>query len=243
MAILVQREFQVAPGDRIEFERQGREGRWQTLQHLGAQMAAYGHWAFGGDGDRLVEHTVFEDMAHWEGAQPGGAQLRDPAIAAEVATFAAQDANRSALIASSVGRLFDLDDLISPLAPFRRAAGMALPALPPTFGVGSMISERTLALAEGTRAEFHRLTVQAVWPWLESQGGRGIAFGHDLTGPSNEVTTWFAFRSIAEWYRLGRPQTAHAPDEVVAAFNARQALVRHQRGRLLLIDSAFGQAV
>ncbi|MCA9848815.1 MAG: hypothetical protein KC472_12630 [Dehalococcoidia bacterium] len=56
--ILVQREFTVPPEHKAEFERQSREGLWPTFLHFGAQMVAFGSWAFGDDSVPLVTHSV-----------------------------------------------------------------------------------------------------------------------------------------------------------------------------------------
>ncbi len=58
--ILVQREFHVAPNDRGQFEQQSREGLWPAFLRFGAQMVAYGTWGFGGPGDVIVTHTVYQ---------------------------------------------------------------------------------------------------------------------------------------------------------------------------------------
>lgn len=240
--ILVQREFTVPREHRAEFERQSREGLWPAFLHFGAQMVAFGSWGFGGSSDPLVTHTVYEDFDHWQATRaPRGTSYQDPAMRAEIEPYLATYGDRSELISNSTAYPFDLFDDVSRPHAFRRSPGQALAELPPTFGRGSVISERTIALAEGTQAEFLRLSSQVVWPWLESQGGRGIAIGHNLMGASNEITTWFAFPSITDWHKFARPQTAHAPTEVAEAFRARQTLVRHQRGRILTVGTDFGQ--
>src|SRR5690606_25838287 len=99
--ILVQREFTVPPESKADFERQSREGLWPTFLHFGAQMVAFGSWAFGDDSVPLVTHTAYEDFDHWE-ATRGASSLNainraqsfydDEAIMAETeelrATFA-----------------------------------------------------------------------------------------------------------------------------------------------------------
>src|SRR5690606_33733186 len=64
--ILVQRELTVPPEHKADFERQSREGLWPTFLHFGAQMVAFGSWAFGDDSVPLVTHTAYEDFDHWE---------------------------------------------------------------------------------------------------------------------------------------------------------------------------------
>lgn len=239
--ILVQRESRVDPGDRALFEEQGREGQWPALLHFGAEMVAYGTWGFGGPDDVVVTNTAYADLDHWTATRPEtGAFYRDPAMLEETRDLRAKCARRDLLVRSSAARLFELDDAISRPHPFIRGAGQQLAAMPPTFGRGSVISERTLEIAEGRKQEFRRLSAELVWPWLESQGGRVIGFGWDLMGSSNEVMTWFAFRSLQEWYRFARPQTAHAPAHIAEAYTARANLVTAQRGRLLIIGTDWG---
>lgn len=241
--IMVQREFRVPREHRAEFERQSREGLWPAFLHFGAPMVAFGSWGFGGPSDLFVTHTAYEDFRHWEATRAGGAMYQDEAMRAEAQAFLEVYAQRGDLVEASEAQLFELFEGVSRPQAFYRHAGQAVVPPPPTFGKGSVISERTMALDAGAREEFIRLTRDVVWPWLESQGGRGIAVGHNLMGASNEITTWFAFRSYAEWHRCSRPATAHAPQAVVDAYSARAALVRHQRGRLLVIGTDFGTPV
>lgn len=244
MSILVQREFVVAPKDRPEFERQSREGLWPAFLHFGSQMVAYGTWAFGGPSDVVVTHTTYADLTHWAATRQGvGAYYQDPVIRGEIAPMLAVYGERSEMIGSSVAHLYELDDSISRPRPFFRKAGDPIADAPATFGRGSVISERTLAVAPTNMAEFRRLCAEVVWPWFESQGGRPVAMGHNLMGPSDEVTTWYAFRSLADWHRFQRPSLVGASPEVIAAFTARAALVRQRGGRLLTIGTDFGQRV
>jgi len=248
--ILVQREFAVPPESKAEFERQSREGLWPTFLHFGAQMVAFGSWAFGDDSVPLVTHTAYEDFDHWE-ATRGASSLNainqkqsfyeDEAIMNETEELRGKFANRNALVTSSKASPFEIIMEAPHPSPFYRRAGQRLADEPPTFGRGSIISERTIALEEGRRDEFVRLSSEVVWPWLESQGGRGIAIGHNLMGNSNEITTWFAFPSISLWYACARPATANAPSEVVDAYQTRHSWVRHQRGRVLLVGTDWGQ--
>ena len=70
MGILVQREFTVAGDHRQEFERQSRLGTWVKMRHNGAQMIAFGGWAFGGHGDVVVTHSAYADFNHWTATRP-----------------------------------------------------------------------------------------------------------------------------------------------------------------------------
>lgn len=242
--ILVQREFTVPREHRAEFERQSREGLWPAFLRYGAQMVAFGSWGFGGSSEPLVTHTVYEDFDHWQATRrPDGAVFQDARLNEETTEFRATFANRADLISNSTANPYELFPQTTRYRPFVRSAGQDLAEMPPTFGQGSVISERTLAIEDGRQEEFIRVSMETIWPWLESQGGRGMAIGHNMMGASNEITTWFAFPSMSLWYRCARPTTAHAPAEVVAAYTARQELVRYQRGRILTIGTDFGAPI
>ncbi len=242
--ILVQREFTVPREQRAEFERQSREGLWPTFLHFGAPMVAFGSWAFGASSEPLVTHTMYEDFDHWEATRERqGAYYQDARIMEETKDLRSVFADRNALISNSSASPYEVFPQTTRHRPFARQAGQDLAAMPATFGRGSIISERTLAIEDGRQEEFIRVSMETVWPWLESQGGRGLAIGHNMMGPSNEITTWFAFPTMALWYRCARPASAHAPAEVVAAYTSRQDLVRHQRGRILRLGTDFGTRV
>ncbi|MDA0301534.1 MAG: hypothetical protein O2822_03330 [Chloroflexi bacterium] len=239
--IMVQRESRVSPKDRAAFEEQSREGMWPAFLHFGAPMVAYGTWAFGGPDDVVVTNHIYESLDHWSATrQETGAYYADAAMLQEIKDLHPRYASRDGLVESSAARLIELDDTVSRASAFFRRPGQELADLPPTFGRDSVISERTLTIAPGMKGEFRRLSAEIVWPWLESQGGRAIGLGNDLMGSSNEVSTWFAFRSLEEWYRSARPQSAHAPSHVAEAYTARQNIVEAQRGRLLIIGTDWG---
>ena len=248
MTILVQREFRVAPAHRAEFERQSREGLWPTFLEFGARMLAYGRWEFGTNDAAVVTHTAFEDLAHWEATRPEtpngrGALHDDSFVAPLVAPFIARYAARGDLVTGVESRLVEVDDEVSDLGVFYRRPGTPAAALPPTFGLGSVVSERTYLLRPGTMPEFRRLSMQ-VWPWLEQQGGRLVAFGQDPLHTSDEVLTLFAFRSLADWHRLSRPRAdLDPPADVVQAWNQRAGLILSNQGRLLTVLTDFGAPV
>ncbi len=245
MSILVQREFAVAQPDRAEFERQSREGLWPAFLHFGALMVAYGTWGFGGSGEYVLTHTVYADFEHWLATRAGaGAYYHDDAMLEETKELRPIFAHRGRLVSRSQARLIDLDDDLSRPRPRYRHAGEPLVDAPPTFGAGSVVSERTYALADGAEADFARLSRDRIWPWLESQGGHLIGFGRDPLAPSNEVITLFAFPSLPEWHRLARPGAGAQPSaDVVAAWGERERLVQRQSGRLLIVGSDFGTKV
>jgi hypothetical protein len=239
--IMVQRESRVDPRDRAAFEEQSREGMWPAFLHFGVPMIAYGTWGFGGPDDVVVTHHVYESLDHWNATRQGtGAYYADPAMLEETKELRPKYVSRDSMVASSSARLIELDDTVSRPRAFVRRPGQQIADLPPTFGAGSVISERTLTITPGKKGEFRRLSAEIVWPWLESQGGRAIGLGNDLMGSSDEVSTWFAFASLEEWYRFARPQSAHAPASVAEAYTARANLVEAQRGRLLIVGTDWG---
>jgi hypothetical protein len=249
VTILVQRQSRVAPEDRAEFERQGREGLWPAFLEFGARMLAYGRWEFGGDGASAVTHTAYEDFAHWDAtrsARPDGergAFYSDPFVAPLIEPLLPRYQDRSGLVTSSEARLIDVDAETSPLGVTYRRAGTEAAEPPLTFGRGSLVSERTYLLRPGSLPEFRRLSLQ-VWPWLEQRGGRLIAFGQDPLHTSDEVVTLFAFRSLADWHRLSRPRAdLDPPADVVHAWNQRAALIVSNQGRLLTVLTDFGTPV
>jgi hypothetical protein len=239
--LMVQRESRVDPKDREAFEAQSHEGMWPAFLRFGVPMIAYGTWGFGGPDDVVVTHHLYADLDHWAATRQGtGAYYADPAMLEETKDLRPLYVSRDTLVQSSSARLIELDDAMSKSVAFARRPGQSIAELPPTFGRGSVISERTLTIAPGKKGEFRRLSAEIVWPWLESQGGRGVGMGNDLMGSSNDLITWFAFPTLQEWYRFARPQFAHAPAHVAEAYTARANLVEAQRGRLLIIGTDWG---
>ncbi len=238
MTIIVQRSYQVAPNRQQEFERLGAEQRWPALHERGAPMVAFGGWTFGGRLDELTAHFAYADFAHLEAVHPGGP------LAGDVATEIGGDADRAqdGLGSDVSARVIELNDGPGGVVVAReRAAAPGLPA-PTTFGRGSIVSERSYAVAAADQAEFLRLSQELIWPWLERHGARMIGFGHDLFGPSEQLVTLFAFRSLADWYRLSRPEPElNPPPEMVEGWQQRSALIQRHWGRLLTVATDYGQ--
>ncbi len=248
MTILVQREFRVARADRAEFERQSREGLWPTFLEFGAKMVAYGRWEFGADDGGVLTHTAYQDLHHWEatrrdGPRGPGALYSDSLIASRIAPLVEQYSGRGNLVTGSTARLIEVDEAVSKLGAFHRNPDAAAASPPPTFGLGSVVSERTYLLRPGAMPEFRRLSLE-VWPWLEQMGGRLVAFGQDPLHTSDEVVTFFAFRSLSDWHRFSRPSAdLDPPTEVVSAWNQRAGLIVSNQGRLLTVLTDFGTLV
>ena len=249
MSIIVQRNFRVAHPDQPEFERLSSEGVWKQRLHMGSQMVAYGRWTFGGGrSDEVTANGAYADFEHWIAtrdtfAGAPGALYEDEAIAAETSEAREIAAGRPALVSSYETRIIEVNDDVSAPRVYYRRPGMPPAEPPPTFGRGSVVSERTYQLAEADQAEFLRLSRHYIWPWLAGQGARMIAYGHDPLGASDEVITLFAFRSLPEWQRLSRPSVEQASAEVAQAWRQRAALIRQHRGRLLIIDTDFGTPI
>jgi hypothetical protein len=147
-------------------------------------------------------------------------------------------------VRATESRVLDVNEEVSKTGAFLRRAGTEALPPPPTLGRGSILSERTYVLRDGTEPEFARLSRDYIWPWLETQGGRLVAYGQDPLQPPNEVMTLFAFRSLQEWHRLSRPSVGlNPPSEVAQAWSQRANLVETHRGRLLSIGTDFGTPV
>ena len=247
MSIIVQRTVRVRPEDQREFERLSSLGQWAGLLHAGSRMVAYGRWLFGGGRtDEVTQHVSYEDFEHWLATHPGFAGqpgVLYEATAAERPEIAEATAGLPALASSSTARIIEVNDDVSDAGAYHRREGMPQAEPPPTFGRGSVVSERTYRVAEGGQAQFLALSREHVWPWLIGQDARVIAYGHDPLGESDEVITLFAFRTLPEWHRLSRPTAEAASAEVAQAWHDRAALIRRHRGRLLVVDTDFGAAV
>ena len=243
MGILVQREFVVDRDDRREFERQSRLGVWEGQRYFGAQMVAYGTWAFGGPSDCVITNSAYTSFEHWTATRPWGEFSTNPERRAEYAHLAAIREGRPRLIEHSRARIIDYLDDVSEPTPRWREIGEPPHDAPPTYGRQSVVSELNYRLTEGAGARFLELSRDLIWPWLSEQGGRLLLYGSDPLTSSNEVITQFAFRSIDDWHRLSRPQSLEPPAEVVAAWEARRQLIEDQHGRLLMVQTDFGRAI
>ena len=98
---------------------------------------------------------------------------------------------------------------------------------------------RTLTIAPGKKGEFRRLSAEIVWPWLESQGGRGVGMGNDLMGSSNDLITWFAFPTLQEWYRFARPDRAFAFARVYTAERDLDEALTPADGDVVLVPRGY----
>ena len=236
MTIIVQRSYRVAPDRHEEFERLAAAQRWPALHERGVPMVAFGGWTFGGSLDELTAHFAYADFAHLEAVHPGG--VLDGAIPGDSHGDAASSAP-DGLAGNVSARVIELAGGPGGVAVRGEAA-----APPPTFGRGSVVSERSYAVAAASQAQFLRLSQELLWPWLEAHGARMISFGHDPFGTSEQLVTLFAFRSLADWYRLSRPAPELSPTpEMVEGWQQRSVLIRHHWGRLLTVATDYGQAV
>ena len=221
MSILVQCNDRVAAADRAAFDHHSSEVAWPTLQQRGLQMVASGVWTFGEPLDLVTSHYLLPDIT-----QVG-----------ELADSDGSDRVGGGLGRSTQLRLIEVDGGMT-------LEGGAAGEAPPTFGRGSVISERTYVVPTVGQADFASMSADLIWPWLESAGGRLIAYGHDPFGHSEELVTLFAFRSLDEWHRLSRPSAELSPpEEVVAAWVNRSSLIVRHWGRLLTITTDYGRKV
>lgn len=249
MSIIVQRKHVVPAADRGEYERMSSQGVWETFLRFGSRMLAYGTWQFGGGAvDGVVTHQAYEDMTHWLATRAmfmgtPGAFYEDEAIMAETVESREISATRNRLMMGTEARIIQVDDAVIDLQVHYRHPGTPAAEPPSTFGRGSVVSERTYQLTEGSRARFIELSRAQIWPWLNERGARMVAFGHDPLGRSDEVITLFAFRSLPDWERLSQPTGQPASADVTQAWQERDGLIRRHHGRLLVVATDFGAAV
>ncbi|XOV89112.1 MAG: hypothetical protein ACFHX7_04280 [Pseudomonadota bacterium] len=233
MGILVQREFSVANDDRIEFERQSRLGVWENMRYNGAQMIAYGGWAFGGDGEFVVTHSVYEDFAHWTATRPWGEFSTEAARIEETRSIRQVFAGRPRLVRNSRATLIEYDSMVSaPTAKWRKV-GEPLAAIPPSFGRQSVVAETRFNPTD--TAAFFAQTVEGLWPWYTRKGARPLIYGWDPLGPPNNIITYIAFPDISDYEACWRPD----PD-VADVWAARDRNSPDQSTRLLMISTDYG---
>ena len=233
MGILVQREFSVALDDRAEFERQSRLGVWENMRHNGAQMIAFGTWAFGGDGDVVVTHSAYENFDHWTATRPWGAFANEPERVKETAAIRAVFAGRNRLISKSRATIIEYDDQVSAPEVKWRKVGEPLAPKPASFGTQSVVAE-TRFMPDDGQAFFAR-TCEEIWPWYVEHGARPLIYGFDpLSAPGN-VITYVAYRDISQF------QALWAPDEsIVKSWAARNRNSPQQVTRLLMVATRYG---
>ena len=238
MGILVQREFTVAGDHRQEFERQSRLGTWVKMRYNGAQMIAFGGWAFGGRGDVVVTHSAYADFDHWTATRPWGAFTTDPERAEETRHVTAIFAGRPRLIEHSRTTIIEYDNELSEPTPFYRNSGDELASLPPTSGPQSILAECRYRLRSGSETEFRELSAETLWPWLRAHDARMVLYGKDLLVAADEVVELTAYRSISAWHQLSTPtgDTEQVSDK-------RQSLIADRQTRLLMVQTDFGEKV
>jgi hypothetical protein len=239
VGILVQREFSVAIDDRAEFERQSRLGVWENMRYNGAQMIAYGAWAFGGPGEVVVTNSVYENFDHWTATRPWGFFASSPGHIEETKQIRAIFAGRPRLIRHSRATIIDYDDEASEPQPRFRNAGEPLAPLPPTFGRQSIVAQSEWLVEPGMEEEFLAVTRSVLWPWLTGEGARPLIFGRDPLAAPGSLVTMTAFRDISEWHRLRVPNEA-AENDVRTAWRHRDSLLRTSTTRLLMVATDYG---
>ncbi len=235
MGILVQRQFSVARDDRREFERQSRLGVWENMRHNGAQMIAYGNWAFGDRGDVVVTHSVYESFDHWTATRAWGEFATESARVEETRHIRAIHAGRNRLIRESSARIIDYDDALSEPTPRYRNVGEPLAPLPPTFGPQSIVEQSEYVLHPGREDDFSSVLRESIWPSLSSNGSRVMIYGHDPLKGDDTIITYVAYRDISHWH-----ESTLLTDEIAQARNALRSAVASRRTQLLMVITEFG---
>jgi hypothetical protein len=235
MGILVQREFKVAIDDRREFERQSRLGLWEDQRNNGSQMIAFGGWAFGGDASVLVTHSAYADFDHWTATRQYGVFNQEPERAEEAKQWRQIFAGRSRLIEYSSASIYDYDDELSEPTPGWRNVGEPRVALPPTFGLQSVVAETTFELVPGAEDDFRQLTRDTLMPWYREQGARPMIYASNPLGSSVNVVLMVAYPTITAWHQCARPD--------LEAWDERVATTYHETTRLLMVNTEFGERI
>lgn len=237
MGVLVQREFTVAADDRGEFERQSRLGVWENMRYNGAEMIAYGTWAFGGDGDVVVTNSVYETFDHWTATRAWGASATEPARIEETRAIRAIFAGRPRLIRSSRATIVDYDDALSAPTPRWRHVGAPLLPTPRSFGRESIVEESRMTMAPASEDRFLELSRDTIWPALVERGARVLIVGRDPLAPPLTLVVMIAFRDVTAWHANAQPA---GKDAIGAAVRARDALIGARSTKLLMIGTDYG---
>ncbi len=234
MGILVQRQFTVAGDDRAEFERQSRLGVWEDMRYNGAQMIAFGSWAFGAPGDVVVTHSVYADFDHWTATRPWGAFRADDARREETAPIRAIYAGRPRLIALSRATIIDYDSELSAPNPFYRHQGDPLAVTPPTFGRQSIVDQTRFTVTDA--AAFKAAVEETTWPAFSARGARPLIFGFDPLAPTSEIITLVAFRDISHWHEVTTEARGGGD------LSAHGSFVETTATQLLMVQTSYGEA-
>lgn len=242
MGVLVQRQFAVRTDHRQEFERQSRLGLWENMRYNGAQMIAYGTWAFGGPGDVVVTNSIYEDFRHWTATRPWGYFSTSDGHVEETRHLRPIFAGRPRLIEHSRATIIDYDDEHSEPAPRYRDAGEPLADLPATFGRQSIVAETDWQVEPGNEDEFLAISRDTIWPWLAAEGARNLIFGRDPLAAPGTLVTLTAFPDISDWHALYRPDNDDA-DDLRDAWLRRESLLLSSETRLLMIATDYGEKV
>ena len=235
MGVLVQRQFSVAGDDRAEFERQSRLGVWEDMRHNGAQMIAFGSWAFGGPGDVVVTHSVYADFDHWTATRPWGAFRSDPERLSETAPIRAIFAGRPRLISESRATIIDYDSDLSAPTPFYRKTGDDLAETPRTFGRQSIVDQTRFVVRDVN--QFKAAIETTTWPALVERGARPLIYGYDPLAPLGELTLLVAYRDISHWHEIATEARGVGP------LRAHADLVETTSTKLLMVQTDYGESI
>ncbi|MCZ6895362.1 MAG: hypothetical protein O7H40_15125, partial [Gammaproteobacteria bacterium] len=232
------REFMVTMDNRQEFERQSRLGVWENMLYNGAQMVAFGSWAFGGPGDAVVTHSVYADFDHWTATRAWGAYTTDSNRIEETGAIRAIFAGRNRLIEHSRATIIDYDSEVSEPTPFYRNDGDSLAVRAPSFGRQSIVAETRYRLKPGAGDDFRKVSIDTVWPALRAEDARMLLYGSDPLADVDEVIVMSAYRSISHWHQLAAMRRKDG-----SPLGAHRALVTGEITRLLMVQTDFGEPV
>lgn len=235
MGLLVQRQFTVAADDRAEFERQSRLGVWENMRYNGAQMIAFGNWAFGGTGDVVVTNSAYADFDHWTATRRWGTFATEQARIEETKEIRAIFAGRERLIRNSRASMVVFDDELSSPESAWRNVGEPQAPLPSSFGRQSVVEELRCGLSELEDATFDAISRDVLWPHALEHGGRVLIFGHDTLLPPPNRVVMVAYPSISAWHAA-----TEAGGEPAAAMARRAALATSYVEKLLMVTTDYG---